>query len=116
LAQHAEAALVLDEQRIELRRRGRRSRPQSPAGLGLALYAARRGSGFAASAAAARACEEREEWQRHADDRAPPDELAPADLAGCVLVDDVVLDLVAARPDLIDAALGLIHAEAPFQI
>ena len=40
---------------------------------------------------------------------AAPDELAPADLARAKLVDQVVLDLAAAPPDLVHPALGLAH-------
>ena len=58
---------------------------------------------------AAGAGEEAQQRQRHPDDRALAEELAAADIAGLVLVDDVVLEL-AAGSDGIDLSLNVVPA------
>ncbi len=118
-AEDAGAALVLDEQRVGLGRRLDQRDPDRAAGLEVAGCGlgppGRRGLGVAAGlvvVASARGREEGEHRNRHADDGAAADELAPADLSPCVLVDEVVLELAALVADVVDSALLLVHESA----
>ena len=62
--------------------------------------------------AAARGHEERHQRQRHPDHGAAADELAAADVARAVLVDDVVLELAPPGPNGIDLSLSFILAHS----
>ncbi len=78
-------------------------------GSGLGLAAA------AVAAPAAGGCEEREQRDRHPDDGSATHEISPADLAGLVLVDEVVLDLVPVLADVVYSSLRIVHPGLPFQ-
>ena len=107
-----EGALVVDHDRVEVAARGLqarcgRSRPAMASFCGVSPPEA----GPSPRSAGAR--EESHQRQRHADDRAAADELPPADVAGAILVDEVVLELAPLRANRIDLSLNLILAQNP---
>jgi predicted amidohydrolase len=108
LPEHGEAGLIGGGDRVQRARRPQRTRTDRAAGLRLGrLGRVDPLEVLAADAAGGR--DEAEQRRGHADDCAATDELTPADLAGTQLVDQVVLDLMAAPADGIHPALGLIH-------
>src|SRR6185503_18432525 len=84
------------------------------------LLAARLDGGVRAAAAArarvasgaAGGGQEADDRDGHPDDAAAADELAPADVAGAVLVDQVVLEFTAPRTDRVDLPLRVLAAHA----
>ncbi len=110
-AEHARATLVLDEERVRLGGRLNQGDADGSAGLNCARgrLAASGLRSPVVVVPAAGGCDEGEDGQRHADRRPSPHQLPAADLAGHVLVDEVVLEFRALATNLVDPALCLVH-------